>query len=82
MTIEVGTTVSRAKFRCTSMKVTEYNASAREYAFNAVCQDETEENKRYHRYSPSGSLTILVDNENVKFELGESYYLDFIKAPK
>ena len=81
-TVEVGTQVSRAKFRCTSMKVTQYNASAKEYEFDAVCQDETDENTRFHKYSPSGKLTILVDNENVKFELGENYYLDFVKAPK
>lgn len=50
--------------------------------FQAVCADEVPENQRYHKYTPSGSLEISVDNPAAveQFELGKSYYLDFTPA--
>lgn len=75
--------VSRAKFRLSS--VTSYSQNGegqKKYEFSAVYDDGTPENKRFAKYSPSGTLSILVDNPNVVFEIGESYYLDFVKVPK
>lgn len=50
---------------------------AAEYTFYAVCQDGTPENDRFHKYTPSGKIVIIVDNPNVSFELGKEYYVDF-----
>ena len=74
-----GEHVSRAKFTCESVQQTRYS-DAKNYTFQAVPADEIEENKRYHKYSPSGNLSITVDNPAVTFELGKSYYIDFVEA--
>jgi hypothetical protein len=70
----------RAKFHCSREKKVDWNATLRIYEFNAVCADEVPENQRYHKYTPSGTLLISVDNPEVKFEVGKSYYLDFTPA--
>lgn len=68
-------TVTRAKFRCASVEPA-YN-DGRTYRFTAVTDSSTPENERYARYTPSGALTITVDNPNVEFTIGTGYYLDF-----
>jgi hypothetical protein len=74
-----GAKVSRAKFHCDSE--TNYGGRTwREYKFSAVCADEVDENQRFHKATPNGSLTITVDNPGVVFEPGKSYYLDFTEV--
>jgi len=70
----------RAKFVCESVKQHRWNPNLKTYEFSAVCADEVAENQRFHKYTPSGSLQISVDNPAVNFELGKSYYLDFSPA--
>ena len=50
--------------------------------FNAVGADGVDENERYHRYTPSGSLKIRIDNEALRdaFQPGHEYYIDFTRA--
>lgn len=71
----------RAKFRCTTEHHkrwgTEDSQVARSYEFMAVYDPAVPEDQRYAKASPSGSLTIQVDNPAVTFEPGRSYYLDF-----
>lgn len=69
----------RAKFKCHGENRSMYSSSV-EYQFSAVSADEVEENRKYHRYTPQGQLSIHVDNPQVKFELGKSYYIDFTEA--
>ena len=69
----------RAKFRLQS-KHEEFGGNFINYQFNAVGADEVPENQRYHKYTPSGSLNITVNNPDVSFELGKMYYLDFSEA--
>lgn len=64
----------RAKFHCVSAMQTTFN---RTYKFTAVTDSDTEENERYHFFTPFGELTLVVDNPAVKFKPGEYYYLDF-----
>lgn len=52
----------------------------RTYRFTASYDESIPEDQRYARYTPSGSLTITVDNPAVEFELGKSYYLDITPA--
>lgn len=55
------------------------------YSFQAVMvkKDEdgkvigNEENSIFGMYTPAGSITMTVYNDNVKFEVGKEYYLDF-----
>lgn len=66
---------TRAKFRCQSV---EYTAGipGGTYKFQAMYDPSIPEERQYAQYTPSGSLTIHVDNPNVHFETGQSYYLD------
>lgn len=70
----------RAKFKCQS--VTDHAGGMRIAKLTAVCADEVPENQRYHRYTPSGSIEISIDNPSAAAEFvpGKSYYLDFTLA--
>jgi hypothetical protein len=49
----------------------------RTYRFMAAYDHTVPEDQRYAKYTPSGSLTIQVDNPAVEFVPGKQYYLDF-----
>jgi len=73
----------RAKFRCNTAvplgDATDTRAP-RSFKFNAVTDDGTPENERYHTATPWGSLELSVDNPAVSVEPGRAYYLDFTPA--
>lgn len=75
---------TRAKFRCTVEAHRKWGLAAehvtRSYEFTAMYDPETPEDQRYAKATPSGSLTIQVDNPAVTFEPGKAYYLDFTPA--
>ncbi len=73
---------TRGKFKCDKETKVYWSESLRVYTFSAVCNEGTPENDRFHKYTPSGSIEITVDNPNVKFELGKMYFVDFSEAPK
>lgn len=71
----------RAKFRVSS--VTDYGANqGKRIVLNAVADNNTPENERYHRYTPSGELSIAIDNPAAsdQFAPGKEFYLDFTEA--
>lgn len=74
----------RAKFKCTSyLQHAGWQSGVRggrEFSFDPVCADEVPENQRFHKATPSGKLTMYVDNPDVDFEPGKTYYLDFTPA--
>jgi hypothetical protein len=72
----------RGKFKCRSKAEVYWNKDARVIVFDAVCNDGTPENQRFHRYTPAGTVDITVDNPSAAefFVLGQEYYLDFSKA--
>jgi len=67
----------RAKFICQSIKV--YAYGGREMRLVTVYDDVTPENQRFSKNTPSGTLTITVDNPSAAafFIPGKQYYLDF-----
>lgn len=69
----------RAKFRCMSDMA--MIGDQHSYRFIPVVDDGVPENERYHKYTPGGELTLVVDNPNVRFKVGEHYYLDFNRVP-
>lgn len=69
---------TRAKFRC--LEETYYGNSQKKYKFSAVGSDGIPENERFTKYTPCGQLEMTVDNPNVSFHPGMSYYLDFTPA--
>lgn len=69
----------RAKFNVA--EITKYgNSGGGKVILNAVIGN-SEENKKFWQYTPSGKIEIWIDNpEAMKaFEFGE-YYIDFTKA--
>ena len=74
----------RAKFRCNAETRRKWGPddqqTTRSYDFTAMYDPEAPEDQRYASATPSGSLTIQVDNPAVTFEPGKSYYLDVTPA--
>jgi hypothetical protein len=74
----------RAKFRCLFETHKKWGPGDthvnRTYEFQAMYDAEMPEDQRYAKATPSGSLTIQVDNPDVIFEPGKAYYLDFTPA--
>lgn len=70
----------RAKFQVQSIKKLQWGATI--LGLSAVYDDGIEENKRYAKATPSGTLEIQIDNPPALefFELGQCYYLDFTKV--
>lgn len=66
----------RAKFKCLSVKSNAWNSAAKEYEFGAEYDTSIEEDRRFSKATPSGSVKMLVDNPAVSFELGKAYYFD------
>lgn len=52
----------------------------RNYKFTAVYDPTVPEDQRYALATPSGQVTIRIDNPAVSFEPGKYYYLDFTEA--
>lgn len=71
----------RAKFRCNSEIVRKYGPEdihvSRSYEFTAMYDPTVPEDQRYAKATPTGQLTIAVDNPAVTFVPGKFYYLDF-----
>lgn len=74
----------RGKFKLDQITQHSYNNGARTLKFNAVSNDGTPENERFHKYTPYGDVTITVDNPRAleQFEIGKYYYLDFSPVPE
>lgn len=71
----------RGKFTLASITSHSWG-TAQTFVFNAVHDTTTEENKKFAKYTPSGQLTMQVDNPPAQefFKLGKTYYLDFSEA--
>ena len=65
----------RAKFVCTWNDP--YSNEETELRFTAVI-DNSEENKKFFRYTPAGDINMVVRTEVAdNFIVGREYYLDF-----
>jgi hypothetical protein len=69
----------RAKMTCESK--TPYGEGFA-VTLRAVTAD-TDENKTWAKYTPSGSVTMQIDNPSAAdaFEAGKTYFVDFTPAP-
>lgn len=71
----------RAKFRCSAVKHRKNTPNpdentVREFEFDALYDESVPEDQRYAKYTPSGKLTITVDNPAIDWKPGHYYYLD------
>jgi hypothetical protein len=74
---------TRAKFTCHS--VTQYSGGQADVKLGVVYDTNIQsENGRFTKATPSGEITMRVDNPEaaVQFIPGESYYVTFEPAPK
>lgn len=72
----------RAKFRCYAKVVNPWGNTA--VHFHAVYGTEGE-NADYSKYTPSGNISMNVDNETKAtdlFQEGQDYYIDFVPVPE
>lgn len=67
----------RAKFKCESVADSQDDSTT--IRLTAVV-DGSEENKKFFKWTPNGSITIGTVNEEAakQFEVGKEYYVDFI----
>lgn len=74
----------RGKFKLNEVTHVDWNTSARKLTFSAVSNDGTPENERFHKYTPSGIITMTVDNPVAveQFQIGGEYYVDFSPVQK
>ena len=70
----------RAKFKV--QKIAKQSWGGSEISMWPEYDSAIPEDQRYAKATPSGSLTMSVDNPPAEefFELGKTYYLDFSKA--
>jgi hypothetical protein len=76
-------TTVRAKFRCMSENTKKWSTNgdaSRSYDFQAMYDPDVPEDQRYAKATPTGNLTIAIDNPAVTFEPGKAYYLDITPA--
>lgn len=72
----------RAKLQLISQTESHYNRTAKVLKFQAVYDEDTPENIRFQKYTPSASAEFTIDNPAAieQFELGKFYYVDFTEV--
>ena len=81
-------TTMRAKVRVSSVRV--FESGGEELVFTPVAKngpypdDGADENNTYAKFSPDGEFRLSVQNPALfgKFEIGDTFYVDFSPAPK
>ena len=68
--------MTRAKFLCVEVTQT---MSGEKVKFQPVT-GPSEEDKKFFKWTPSGSIEMGILNPDVKFEVGKNYYVDFTLA--
>ncbi len=68
---------TRCKFQCVSVTT---RSDSKDLEFTAVSSGNTEEDKAFHKWTPSGTLKFNCLNPQVEFQPGKAYYLDIAPA--
>lgn len=68
--------MTRAKFQCINKEETTSGSS---YTLSVVTSG-SRENEEFFKFTPSGEIKLSVLNENVKFEVGKFYFVDFTES--
>ncbi len=70
-------TTVRAKFSCTDL--TNHEDGSQTANFAAVISG-SEENEKFFKFTPGGSLSLYYANPSIKFKIGKEYYIDISEA--
>lgn len=65
------------KFQCQSVTV---KSDSKDFVFSAITSGNDVEDKKFHKWTPSGELKFNCLNPNVDFTPGKSYYLEITEA--
>lgn len=66
----------RAKFECTKV---DKNEEGQTVKFSAVVSGSPE-NESFFKFTPFGEIELGIVNNDIQFEVGKEYYLDFTEA--
>lgn len=74
----------RGKFKVESHKKFQWSPTLREIMLTAQYDPTIEEDKKFAQATPSGSITMLVDNPSAiaALAIGSSFYVDFTEVPE
>ena len=74
----------RAKMTLTEMTSTSYSPATKRVKFYCQYDPSLPEDRRFSQATPSGEMTMNVDNPAAiaNLTLGQSYYVDFTPVPK
>jgi hypothetical protein len=69
----------RGKFQVTKVAQVNWSKDARIVSLMAVMDQSTEENRRFSKATPSGSIDMTIDNPPASdfLALGKTFYVDF-----
>lgn len=78
----------RAKFHCTNVSNSGHSTNgaavktSEQVTLHAVYGKEGTDNATWAKYTPSGSLSLTIDNPEAwgQFEVGEEYFIDVTPA--
>lgn len=72
----------RGKFTVTKIAEMSWSKTAREVTLSAVTDSSSEENTKFTKFTPSGSISMVVDNPPAleQLQIGKTYYVDFTPA--
>jgi hypothetical protein len=72
----------RGKFQVTEIAQVSWNPTIRKVELRAVQDSSTEENARFTRYTPSASISLLIDNPPAaeQLALGKYFHVDFTEV--
>ena len=73
----------RGKFHISKVASVAWSPTAKEITLQAIYDTSIPENERFSRATPSGSITMTVDNPPASDELalGKYFYVDFSEVP-
>lgn len=74
----------RAKFQVQSIKSMHWSKTHKEIILAPQYDTSIPEDRRYATATPSGSITLMVDNPAAaeQLELGKFFYIDFTPVPE
>ena len=73
----------RGKFKVTKVAALDWSTTAKEITLGAYYDNSIEEDRKYAQATPSGQITMLVDNPPAaeQLALGKFFYVDFTEVP-
>lgn len=72
----------RGKFQVNKVSQVNWNKDVRVIELQALMDSTTEENRRFAKFTPSGTITMTIDNPSASdyLAIGKKFYVDFTEA--